>query len=317
MINWQGNHRYLINLNILILIIAISLIIILTSCQSRPTNPVENRINVVATNSLIADIVSQIGSEKISLEVLLPLGTDPHTFSPTPRDAVKISDAEIVFANGVGLEEFLQPLMKNIDGSFKLVEISNGINFRTMTDEESSSKVIINDPHTWMDPNNVLVWVDNIVNALSDQDPKNAGYYFENGQAYKSRLKELDAWIRSEVSTLPKNDRKLITDHMVFGYFADRYGFTQLGAIIPGFSSLAEPSAQDIAQLEESIRSMAVKAIFINTGANQSIAQRISEDTGTRLVSLYMHSLSDKGGQAGNYIDFMRFNVTSIINALK
>jgi ABC-type Zn uptake system ZnuABC Zn-binding protein ZnuA len=104
---------------------------------------------------------------------------------------------------------------------------------------------------------------------------------------------------------------------LVFGYFVDRYGFTQVGAIIPGFSTLAEPSAQDIAQIEKSIRSMAVKAIFINTGSNQSIAQRISEDTGTRLVSLYMHSLSDISGQAGNYIDFMRFNVKSIINALK
>ena len=168
-----------------------------------------------------------------------------------------------------------------------------------------------------MDPNNVLIWVDNIVRALSEQDPKNAEYYFENGQSYKTKLNELDAWIRSEVSILPEIDRKLITDHMVFGYFADRYGFTQVGAIIPGFSSLAEPSAQDIVQIEESIRSMAVKAIFINTGSNQSIAQRISEDTGTRLVSLYMHSLSDKSGRAGNYIDFMRFNVKSIINALK
>ena len=317
MINWQGNHRYLINLNILILIIAISLIIILTSCQSRPTNPVENRINVVATNSLIADIVSQIGGEKISLEVLLPLGTDPHTFSPKPQDALKISNANIIFANGVGLEEFLQPLIENIGGSNKLVEISTGINLRTMADQESSNNSLVNDPHTWMDPNNVIVWVDNIVNALSEQDPENSEFYVENGQSYKLKLKDLDTWIGAEVSKLPEKDRKLITDHMVFGYFADRYGFTQVGAIIPGFSSLTEPSAQDIVQIEDSIRSMAVKALFINAGANQSIAQRISEDTGTQLVSLYMHSLTDKSGQAGNYIDFMRFNVTSIINALK
>jgi ABC-type Zn uptake system ZnuABC Zn-binding protein ZnuA len=280
-------------------------------------NPVDKNLNIIATNSLVGDVVSQIGGEKIILDVLLPLGTDPHTFSPTPQDAVKISNADIIFANGVGLEEFLRPLLENIGSPLKLVEISKGINFRTMADQESSNKSLVNDPHTWMDPNNVIVWVDNIVNALSEQDPKNSEYYFENGLSYKAKLNELDAWIRSEVSILPEEDRKLITDHLVFGYFVDRYGFTQVGAIIPGFSTLAEPSAQDIAQIEKSIRSMAVKAIFINTGSNQSIAQRISEDTGTRLVSLYMHSLSDISGQAGNYIDFMRFNVKSIINALK
>ncbi len=315
--NRQANYRLVISIKLQALITVMSLMIFITSCQSPPTNTADNRLKIVATNSLIADVVSQIGGEKISLEVLLPLGTDPHTFSPTPQDAVKISNANIIFANGVGLEEFLRPLIENIGGPLKLVEISKGINFRTMADQESSNKSLVNDPHTWMDPNNVIVWVDNIVNALSEQDPKNSDYYFENGQSYKAKLKELDDWIRSEVSTLPEKDRKLITDHMVFGYFADRYGFTQVGAIIPGFSSLAEPSAQDIVQIENSIRSMAVKAIFINSGANQSIAQRISEDTGTRLVSLYMHSLSDKGSQAGNYIDFIRFNVTSIINALK
>jgi ABC-type Zn uptake system ZnuABC Zn-binding protein ZnuA len=280
-------------------------------------NPVDKNLNIIATNSLVGDVVSQIGGEKIILDVLLPLGTDPHTFSPTPQDAVKISNADIIFANGVGLEEFLRPLLENIGSPLKLVEISKGINFRTMSDEDSNSKSLVADPHTWMDPNNAIIWVDNIVSALSEQDPKNAEYYFENGLSYKAILNELDAWIRSEVSILPEEDRKLITDHLVFGYFVDRYGFTQVGAIIPGFSTLAEPSAQDIAQIEKSIRSMAVKAIFINTGSNQSIAQRISEDTGTRLVSLYMHSLSDISGQAGNYIDFMRFNVKSIINALK
>jgi len=128
---------------------------------------------------------------------------------------------------------------------------------------------------------------------------------------------DVDTWIRSEVATIPEQNRKFVTDHLVFGYFADRYGFTQVGAIIPGFSSLAEPSAQDIAQIEDEIRSMGVRAIFINVGVNVNLAQRIATDTGARVVLLYMESLSDKGGKADNYVDFISYDVTSMVEALK
>ena len=293
------------------------LLLALTSCQQKSSISADSGLKVVAMNSLIGDVVSQVGGDKVSVEVLLPLGSDPHSFSPTPQDAAKIADADIVFANGVGLESFLKPLMDSVGGSSKIVEVSDGIKFRTTSSENSRDKQPVDDPHTWMDPNNTIIWVDNIVRALSDKDPNNASYYSKNGQAYQAKLRDLDTWIRSEVSSIPEKDRKLVTDHLVFGYFSDRYGFSQVGAIIPGFSSLAEPSAQDIAQIEDSIKAMGVKAIFINLGTNANIAQRISEDTGTKLVSLYMHSLSDKGGEAGNYIDFIRFDVSAIVNALK
>jgi ABC-type Zn uptake system ZnuABC Zn-binding protein ZnuA len=251
------------------------------------------------------------------LEILLPLGTDPHSFSPTPRDASIIADATVVFANGVGLEEFLKPLMNNIGGAAKVVEVSQGIKFRSLVEEDARTNLPSDDPHTWMDPNNVVIWVDNIASMLSELDPANKPYYLENALTYDTKLKELDSWIRSEVILIPAQYRKLVTDHMVFGYFADRYGFLQVGAIIPGFSSLAEPSAQDIAQIEDTIHSLGVKAIFISVGVNANLAQRIADDTGTMLVFLYMHSLSDKGGVAGNYIDFIRYDVAAIVNVLK
>ncbi len=297
--------------------VLIAMVAGLAACQQSSPVPVGSELNVVATTSLVGDVVSQVGGDKISVDVLLPLGTDPHSFSPTPQDAAAIADAKIIFANGVGLEAFLKPLMDNIGGSSKVVEVSGGIKYRTMVDEGSKTNQQVDDPHTWMDPNNVIIWVDNIVRALSEQDPNNAPYYHENGQAYQAKLRELDAWIHSESSVIPEQDRKLVTDHLVFGYFSTEYGFSQVGTIIPGFSSLAEPSAKDIAQIEDTIRSMGVKAIFINVGGNANLAQRISEDTGIKLVPLYMHSLSDVGGEAGNYLDFMRYDVTSIINALK
>lgn len=289
----------------------------LTSCQQQSSFAQGDGLKVVATTSLVGDVVSQVGGDKISLEVLLPLGTDPHSFTPTPRDASIIADATIVFANGTGLEEFLKPLMDSVGGSSKVVEVSQGIIYRSLVEEDSRSKLPVDDPHTWTDPNNVIIWVDNIIRALSEQDPNNTAYYLKNGQNYQAKLRDLDKWIHLEVVKIPEQNRKLVTDHLVFGYFADRYDFTQVGAIIPGFSSLAEPSAQDIAQIEDEIHSMGVKAIFISVGVNANLAQRIADDTSTQLVFLYMHSLSDKGGEADSYIDFMQYDVTSIVNALK
>ncbi len=298
----------------------LSLIIIvfsLVSCQPPQTFTSGGGLKVVATTSLVGDVVAQVGGDKISLEILLPLGTDPHSFSPTPREASIIADAAIVFSNGVGLEAFLKPLMDNIGDASKVYEVSQGIVYRSLVEEASGSKLPTDDPHTWMDPNNILIWVDNIVHELSQADPANKAYYQKNGQDYQQRLKDLDIWIRSEVAKIPDQNRKLVTDHLIFGYFADRYGFTQVGAIIPGFSSLAEPSARDIAQIEDAIHSMGARAVFINLGVNTNLAQRITQDTGTRLVQLYMESLSDKTGPAADYLAFMRYDVTAMVNALQ
>jgi len=300
-----------------LLVVCVGIGLILSGCQ--PATPIsqDSRLKVVATTSLVGDVVSQVGGDKIALEILLPLGTDPHSFSPSPRDASRVADATIVFANGVGLEEFLKPLMDNLGGLSKVVEVSQGITYRLLVGEDGHGNQPVDDPHTWMDPNNVIIWVDNIASELCKLDPANASYYLANAQAYQQKLRDLDAWIRTQVAQIPAENRKLVTDHLVFGYFSDRYGFTQVGAIIPGFSSLAEPSAQDIAQLEDAIHQMNVKAIFISVGVNPNLAQRIADDTGTRLVFLYMHSLTIKGGEADNYIDFMRVDVNFIVDALK
>ena len=309
-------YQHILQMPVTVIII-ICMTLVMSSCQQPAALTKSTGLKVVATTSLVGDVVSQVGGDKIQLEVLLPLGTDPHSFSPTPRDASIIADAAIVFANGVGLEEFLKPLMDNIGGASKVMEVSQGIVYRSLVEQGSRSNLPTDDPHTWMDPNNVIIWVDNIVSALSNEDPTNKAYYVENGQNYQAKLKDLDTWIRSEVSIIPEQNRKLVTDHLIFGYFVDRYGFMQVGAIIPGFSSLAEPSAQDIAQIEDAIHSMGVKAIFINVGVNVNLAQRIANDTGMQVVLLYMESLSDKGAGADNYLEFMHYDVNKIVNALK
>jgi ABC-type Zn uptake system ZnuABC Zn-binding protein ZnuA len=274
------------------------------------------RLRVVATTTIVGDVVRAVGGDAIALTVLLPVGADPHTFEPTPQDVAAVADAHVVFVNGAGLEVFLEPLLANAGGGAKVVVVSAGIPFRRLGSEHEGEAGEV-DPHVWFDPLNVVIWTRNIERALSTLDPANSETYAANAARYEAALRELDAWIREQVAQVPPQRRKLVTDHAVFGYFADRYGFEQVGAIMPGFSSAAQPAAQELARLEDAIRALGVPAVFVGTTVNPTLAQRIAEDTGVQLVFLYTGSLSEPGGPADSYLALMRYNVTAIVEALK
>ncbi len=278
----------------------------------------DRRLKVIATTSIVGDVVRQVGGDTIDLDVLLPVGADPHGFEPSPRDIAKIADADLVFANGAGLEEFLQPLIQNAGGKARLFEVSEGIELieGQPGDEHQDADEHGYDPHVWMDPNNVIRWTQNIEKALSENDPRNAAAYSANAASYREQLQQLDAWAREQVALVPPSRRVLVVDHLAYSYFAERYGFQQAAAIIPSFSTLAEPSAQELAQLEETIKKLKVEAVFVGNSVNPALAKRVAADTGTRLVSLYSGSLSDPGGEADTYLKYMQYNIAAIVNAL-
>jgi ABC-type Zn uptake system ZnuABC Zn-binding protein ZnuA len=281
-----------------------------------PANSSSGKLNVVATTTIVGDVVRQIGGDAINLTVLLPTGSDPHSFDPTPQDVAKVADAKLIFANGAGLEEFLKPMLTNAGAQARVVEVSKGIQLEASQDVSEGSQTA-GDPHTWFDPNNVIVWVQNIQNNLSELDPSNASLYAANAQKYDAQLKELDTWIREQVAQIPPESRTLVTDHAVLTYFAVRYGFKQEGAVVPGYSTLAQPSAQELANLEDAIRKFGVKAILVGKTVNPSIAERVAQDTGVKLVYIYTGSLSDANGPAADYLSFMRYDVSAIVEALK
>ncbi len=174
------------------------------------------------------------------------------------------------------------------------------------------------DPHFWLDPNNVIRYVENIRDGLSQADPAGAATYRANADAYIAQLKELDGWIAEQVKTIPPERRLLVTNHESFGYFADRYGFKVVGTIMPNVSTGASPSAQQLAALVNQIKAAKVKAIFLETGTNPQLAKQIAQETGIRVVTdLYTHSLTDAKGPAPTYLAMMRSNVQAIVNALK
>jgi manganese/iron transport system substrate-binding protein len=276
---------------------------------------------VVATTTIVADIVDEVGGDEIELVTLLPVGADPHTFDPTPQDIAAVADAQVVFANGAGLEEFLEPLIESAGAASKVVYVSDGIEYLQLNgaseSETQNSLQNSTDPHTWTDPNNIIIWVKNIKNTLSGLDPANEELYNKNAASYITELKDLDTWIREQVSQIPPENRLIVTDHLQYAYFAKAYGFTQLGAIIPGFSTTVEASAQELASLTDVINQDNVKAIFVGKTANPNLAERIAEDTGTQVIFLYTGSLTEAGGEADNYLDYVRFNVDAIVEALE
>ncbi len=300
-------------------------LLLLAACTSanQPNQGQTAGLNVVATTTIVGDVVKNVGGQIINLTILLPPGTDPHSYEPTPQDLARIADANLIFINGAGLETFMERLLTNSGTQAEVVPVSAGIVLREATEHEAGEHQELDahlteggDPHTWTDPNNVQIWVDQIVSALSQQDPANQATYQQNADVYSRELADLDQWIRQQVANIPKNNRQLVTDHELFGYFAERYGFNQIGTVIPGYSTAAQPSAQEIAALEDSIRSLGVRALFVGNSVNPALEERIASDTNTRLVFLYTGSLSDPGGPAGTYIDYIRYNVNAIVEAL-
>lgn len=315
-------------LTVIIVLVACTLPVAPTSEETQsPDKEIEHagKLKVLATTSIVSNVVSLVGGEEIETTTLLPLGSDPHGFEPTPQDMTKILDADVIFANGAGLEEFLDNLIESAGAQNKVVYVSRGIELRRLesqpsqegtTDIEDDDQVG-GDPHTWVDPNNVMIWIHNIRDTLSELDPQDAEYYQVNSEKYESSLKELDTWIREQVAHVPEANRKIVSDHNLLGYFADQYGFEQVGAVIPSYSTLAEPSASELAELEDAVKELGVKAVFVGNTVNPSLATRVAEDTGTNLVFIYSGSLTEPGGEAGSYIDYMRYNVQTIVEALK
>ena len=317
---WKRNFRYGLFLLVVLMVSACG-----TSVEGDQT-PLEGKTRVVVTTTFIADVVENIAGDKVDISTLLSEGQNPHSYHPAPMDMVAISEADLILANGFGLEDFLEDLLSGSDSKAGVIVVSEGITPLMTTghqdDEEDHSSedpmeaVMGQDPHVWFDPNNVQIWAENITNALAEEDPENRAYYEENLDTYQGQLMELDAWIREQVEKIPKNQRELVTDHTTLGYFAQEYGLLQIGAVIPALTTEAETSGMELAELIDAIREHHTKAIFIGVDFDPNLAQRVADETGVELVPLYFGSLSD-GDPAGTYLSFLRYNVSAIVESLQ
>jgi ABC-type Zn uptake system ZnuABC Zn-binding protein ZnuA len=279
----------------------------LTACQAAPAPSAG--IKVIVVESFLADITRQIAGSRLKVDTLIPINVDPHAFEPTPRDISRIADSQVLVINGGGIETWLTPVLNNAPGQHLVIEASKGLSSRT------AAAV---DPHFWMDPTHVITYTQNIRDGLIQVDPAGKSTYEDNARAYIAQLKDLDSWISLQVQQIPPARRLLVTNHESLGYYADRYGFTVVGTIIPSVSSEAAPSAQEVVKLINTIRSTGSPAVFLEIGANPDLARQIASETNLRVISdLYTESITDPNGPAPTYIDMLKMDTRTIVDALK
>lgn len=287
------------------------LLSLMTACAGTPASDPGTAAPIILTSStILADITRSLAGDRFHVESLLPIGADPHSYQATPQDLARIAESKLIIFNGAGYEGFLQSLRENAGGEAMLIEASAGIVPR----EDAGHGL---DPHMWLDPTLVLLYVENIREALMHFDPAGEAVYRSNADAYAAELKALDVWIEQQVNQIPAGQRLLVTNHEAFGYFAERYGFEIVGTVVESFSTDASPSAQQLAALIDQIETSGAAAIFLDASDNDTLAQQIADETGIKVVTdLHLESLTD-GPPAPTYIDMMKHNVSIIVDALK
>jgi ABC-type Zn uptake system ZnuABC Zn-binding protein ZnuA len=289
--------------------------------------PASDPLQVVASFSILGDLVENVGGEAVVVTTLIAPGVDAHTYDPAPGDLVLLSAADVIFENGLGFEPWLDGFFASAQPFGARIAVADGITPREVgeTDDEGEEHEGEEeheqgqyDPHAWHDVANVIVMVGNIRDALVAADPSNAELYEANAAAYVAELEALDAAIREQVATLPDDRRKLVTSHDTFGYFADAYGFEVLGTALGSLSTEAgDPSARDIALLISQIEEVGVPAIFAENVASPDLMESIAAEAGVELAPpLFTDALGPQGNPGETYLEMMKSNVTTIVDAL-
>lgn len=277
---------------------------------------------VIATTSILADITSHVAGDCAPVEALVPAGADPHEYAPSARQGAALRDADVVLAFGLGLEESLHSVLDGAaeDGT-PVVELSpelEPIPFREGTDREEGESHAGLDPHVWQDPVRMATATALIAEALAEHTACDRAGLEQRAADYADELGDLDRDIAARVESIPGDQRTLVTNHDALGYFADRYGFEIVGTVIPGGSTLNEPSSSDLAELTAVIDSTGVPAIFAENIGSADVAEALAAEVGrdVRVVELYSDSLGPEGSDGATYIAMMRANAERIADAL-
>ena len=274
-----------------------------------------DRLNVVASFSILADFVRNVGGDRVNVTTLVGPDSDAHVYSPTPADARKVADARLVFVNGLGFEGWLPRLVKSAGGKATIVTATSGIATLKLGSGAAHAHTHAADPHAWQSVANVKIYVTNIRDALAAADPANAEAYKSDADAYLAKLDALDREVREAIAQIPQGRRKVISTHGAFGYFAAAYGVEFIAPV--GVSTESEASARDVARIITQVRTAKIPAVFLENISDPRLIRRISAETGARVGgTLYSDSLTGEKGDSPTYIAMVRHNIKALTSAL-
>lgn len=312
----------------------------------------EDPLAVVASTSIVGDLVANVGGDQVEILTMVAAGVDPHTFEPTPEQVVELTEAFLIFEIGVEYEPWLDDIYSASGSDATRVVLSDRIELRTSEDihhdeeadhdgagspeatsedDESSHEEDGDheegdghdhdhgefDPHIWQSVANAQTMVEQIRDQLIIADPENSPTYKENADRYIAELQVLDGEIFDGIGSIPEDRRLLVTSHDTFGYYADRYGLEIVGTALPFTTEGGDPAASEIKELIEAIEETGAPAIFPETTTNPDLMQQIADDAGVNLgPPLYTDSLGQPGTPGDTYAGMMRFNTEAIIEAL-
>ncbi|MDI6022609.1 zinc ABC transporter substrate-binding protein AztC [Leucobacter sp. UT-8R-CII-1-4] len=292
---------------------ALLLSVSLTACATVSTNDVPQ---IVVTTNILGDVVEEIAGDEAHVTTLMKPNADPHSFEISAQEAALLSSADLIVSNGLGLEEGLQQHLDRAAAQdvkqFVAGEHISVLNYR------SADAAGTPDPHFWTDPARMLDVVNGLEAALSEIVGVDAAAIRSNAERYRNEVQQLDTQMQQSFDSIPRERRSLVTNHHVFGYLAERFGFTIVGAVIPGGTTLASPSAADLRELSIAIEQAGVPTIFAEASQSDRLVQVLASEAGVHVsvVELFTESLTEPGEGADSYLTMMRANTERITNGL-
>jgi zinc/manganese transport system substrate-binding protein len=291
--------------------IALAILLAALATPAPAQEKTASKLNVVATFSILADFVKNVGGDRVAVTALVGPNGDAHVYQPTPSDAKTLADAKLVFANGLGFEGWMNRLVKASGTNASMIVATKGVKPRKREEEGHAET----DPHAWQSVANAKIYVANIRDGLVAADPAGKTAYEANATAYLAKLDALDAEVKAAIAKIPADRRRIITTHDAFGYFAAAYG---VAFIAPqGVSTESEVSAKDVAKIIGQIRKQKLPAVFLENVTDDRLLKRIGAESDARVGgTLYSDALTDEKGPAPTYLDMIRHNIKQLSEAL-